>query len=308
MVKDVHFNPIVEKEFYNKDLNKIFGLDEKDYNLFRIFFASKFEKSINEIETQKDKLIKIFTNKDFLFEYDVLLSLYIEEGISNTKSEKDKVDQLIKYDHILSELEYDRIKKYDCIDKIKELVKNTELLGDLVIHHMVESIMYPMEKKYNHTKCKTKLRSFLNSNTFMYHMIKSLTDLDLGKFFPKDFIFKIRLSKRINSKRDKEIFNLGCIDYKYYANLVEQIIGYLFIRKGYKYVSDIFDDILWMCGLNVSDFMDNCTTTKSKPYNRIVLHPGCSCKNKKGKSICDNPKIFEPQYFKNSPCPEKCRK
>lgn len=289
-----------EKEFYNKDLIKVFGLKEKDYNLFKIFFASKFKTSLDEIEKQKEKLIKILSDKVFLYEFNILLDDYLAEEHPGTQAETSKRDNLIKLKSLLME-----IGKSSDIKKIDETIRNTELLGDLVIHTIVEAIITSIEDKYKNTKCENKLKSFLNSNVLMYNIIKGLTNLDISTFFPVDFQYRLRLANRAQTKRN-EIFNLGCIDYKYYANLVEQIFGYIFITQGFKRTVDIFDRVLRWSGFIVDDFLKNCMEPKSKPYNGMILRPGCSCKDTKGERVCDNPKPFEPKYFKNFPCPLEC--
>jgi len=297
------------KSFQEINLYRPFRLEKDDYDLLKIFLTSKFTSSTSLIESQKDKIIKLLTNKRFIYEYDILLFSYLEEDIPDTDAENKKIANLIKYGNVLFILrnQYSEKNTCDktCIQILIQLIKNTELLGDLVIHDVVESIVHHIKDKYNDKICEDKLRSFLNSNVGLYNIIKTITNLDIREFFPIDFDYRIRLAKRAETKRF-EIFNTDCIDYKYYANLFEQIMGYLFIKKGLDFSVERFLKILAISGFNVEDFMKNCISPKSRPYDGLVLKPGCSCKNDWGDRICDNPKKYDPKYFKNNPCPLEC--
>jgi hypothetical protein len=197
----------------------------------------------------------------------------------------------------------------DIISPIITITENSELLGDAILASLVNDIVLNLPNvdttKY-YIPCIQTLKRFLNSNVALHHILKSV-DIDITQFVPDIEKEKIRLGKRIKPKSPKEKITKSCIDYKYTANLFEQMIAFLYINKGYEYTYQVFNLILADIGFDPRDFFYFCMYNFQIPYPKIILEPGCSCKNvKTKKSICDNPGLYEPKNFVNLKCPEKC--
>jgi hypothetical protein len=299
-----------EPKFYNKELIELFNINVDDYFIFRIFLDSRFgheTPSLRNIEKQRKDIIKILSQPSFINEFNFILNKYINESDNPNKNKT-----LVNFRNAIEKLNPKSTSK-DLI----YIIKNTELLGDIILYYIVNEIIIRtslsiIRSDERMKTCQTKLKNFLNSNVFLYNIIKKLTSLNIYDFLPDDFKYDIRLTKRltnVDSKRieqENKTLSPDCIVLKFYANLLEQTIGYTFIKKGYKITQEIFLNILKKTGFIPEDFIKNCLEIRSKPYDGMVLQTGCSCKDQENNRICDNPGYFDPKSFKNSPCPLGC--
>lgn len=280
--------------FYNKNLYELFQLDVIDLFLFKVFLNSKFSNDKKFITSQKEEIIQLLSNKSFLNEFNTYIDKYI------TDSKEQKRNNLKRLKEEMNKISTDSTEA-----ELLSIVKNTELIGDMILNYIVDDILIQIKNNKNE-QCLRVLNHFLKSNVLLYNIVKKSSNLNIADFFPSVFKYEIRLSKRKDINRDEKL-DTNCIDFKYYANLVEQIIGFLFITKGYTKTSQIFQKVLNESGFNPKDFIKNCNTPYSKPYDGLVLRPGCSCEDKNRKKICDNPEVYEPRYIKNLNCSIECQ-
>lgn len=297
-----------EAKFYNKELIHLFHIDVDEYLIFRLFLDSRFdlkEDTHKKIQSQKKDIIQLLTHPPFINELKMIINHYINQSTDTNKNKT-----LINFGNNL-----EKITPSTSSNHLLDIIRNTELLGDIILYYIVNAIItrtalsFPSLNNERFKFCQDKLKNFLNSNVFLYNIIKKLTSLNISDFLPEDFKYEIRLAKRANvdtNRIKQEILSPNCIDFKYYANLIEQTIGYTYITKGYKKTEEIFLSVLQKTGFVPEDFIKNCLELGSKPYNGLILQTGCSCKDQENKSLCDNPGYFDPKYFKNNSCPLNC--
>ena len=290
--------------FENDQLLELFDIYKNEYDLYSPFMTSRFDLTTKI--TNKSKMLDLLLNKNFLKDLNTLVYEYSKIA-PDAKEKKIEIETMRE--------KFLELKDKSTDEQIIDTLRGSELMGDLVLYLMVDEVVKQIEKRfvpknkiYKRGECINVMINFLNSNVFLYNVLKKLTDLDLSKFFPKDFTYK-RIGKRVDNSRD-EITEIDCIDYKYYANLFEQLIAYKFIKNGFKKTFELFLLILEKSGFVAKDFFDSCIN--NKPYGGLLLKPGCSCKKrnsttKKGERLCDNPEYYEPKYLINTPCPiDKC--
>lgn len=248
----------------------------------------------------------------------------IESKYLNLLSE---IDKFIKSSTTMKQESKDKYKsalmaKYESVKQAKKVLINqivnillpifehSELLGDAVLAKMVEQKLKSIKIKNKtnyYNKCSDALKRFLNSNVFLYHILGEI-DFRIVDLIPDVKKGQLRLAKRKIPGVKNEILNSSCIDFKYTSNLFEQLIGYLFIMKGYTYTYKVFEQMLEFIEFDPEDFLKYCMTNYGTPYPKIKLKPGCSCVDRQSKvSKCDNPGLFEPQNFLNLDCPTKCK-
>jgi hypothetical protein len=207
--------------------------------------------------------------------------------------------------------------KFDTKRQVQALlpvIKNSELVGDLILASIVNDLKKDISKSEkmkganytDYSSCISKLSTLLNTNLFLFHILKSI-NFKIYNFFPDEHKkAEIRIAKRQEIKRNEQ-FDIQCIDYKYTSNLFEQMIAFTFIVKGYDYIKNIFYQMLDFINFDPIDFMSECLN-QNLPYKKLKLQPGCSCidRNTK-KGVCDNPGPFLPKIFYNKECPSKCK-
>lgn len=204
----------------------------------------------------------------------------------------------------------------DILILLLPIFEHSELLGDIILNEIVEDLTPKSLSKKNHPsaqmlqsekECFFILKNFLKSNVFLNHVLKQI-DFDITKIIPDMEKEKIRLAKRDTdqSRGIKEKITKSCIDFKYNANLFEQLIAFVYIQKGYFYTASLFKDMLSFINFSPKSFIKHCEENKF-PYDKIKLQPGCSCVDSETQtSICDNPGIYDPLHFYNESCPKKC--
>jgi hypothetical protein len=295
---------------FDQKLLRLFELDDKNQKMVNIFLKPKHIVTYDDINQtiNKKQILSIITDPFFIKEVNKKIKFYL--SIFNEDGEKSKrLQDLLKDLHEVNSLseKYKDDRNLYLIDSsiISNIVKKTELLGDVILYLIVDELIKSLGE-IEYQQCKNKLKNFLNSNLFLYNVIKKLAPFNLADIFPDRF--ETRLAKRSGSERSYQenlIRESKCIDFKYYSNLFEQIIGYLFIISGYKQTKKIFENVIKNAGFIPKDFIKNCIENK-KPYDGMILQPGCSCKDEKGKRVCDNPGYYDTRTFKNGKCPSEC--
>lgn len=297
-------------------LLRFFGFSEKDiiqildkpelqilYSLM-IVPRKRFQKSM-VTNLSSDILLEIY--KHLLINSEVKITQNIlDENIDGTNKRKNSKIKLLK-----KMFNYFNTKTTnDIITPVLYIIENSELLGDAILSSLVNDIVSNIPKikttKY-YLPCIQTLKRFLNSNVALHHILKSI-DIDVSRLIPSLEKEKIRLAKRDKPIKTRiEKITRSCIDFKYTANLFEQMFAYLYLNKGYDYTFQVFNLILQDIRFDPEDFVYFCMHHFETPYPKIELQPGCSCQDiKTKKSICDNPGLFEPSNFFNLKCPEKC--
>jgi hypothetical protein len=322
---------------FDQKLLSLFELDDKNQQtMVNLFLKPKHILTYNDINDpiNKPQILPILTNPKFIEEINKKIKFYlsiISKGEAAEKYKrledllkdiaelnsiyikyKDKIDKkynedLLKYEDIYSKYQNDIDNLYKYVDSaiITRIVQKTELLGDVILYLIVDEIIQPLRD--NEYQCKKKLKNFLNSNIFLYNIINKLAPFNLADIFPIND-FERRLANRSGSQRSIQenlIRESKCIDFKYYANLFEQIIGYLFIKYGYNKTLNIFENVIKNAGFIPKGFLKDCIENR-RPYEGMILQPGCSCKGENGKRVCDNPGVYDPITFKNAKCPSEC--
>lgn len=327
--KDIYSLFIIPRKRFKKDM--ILNLPESIlYSMFKNIQNTKHESALKILESSiknssyysKDKKQNAL-KRDKIERLKLLIISFMSlgEGIVdkeyNTKMEE--INDFIKNASKSNPKEYKKalIELSDNVKKVKArmvrdisiilipIFENSELLGDVILNQIVEDISQELYIKTQ--KCSAVLKNFLNSNVFLNHILKKI-DFDITKIIPDMEKEKMRLAKRErkNSGREEKITK-SCIDFKYNANLFEQLIAFVYIQKGYKYTASLFRDILSFINFSPKSFIKHCEKNTGIPYNKINLQPGCSCIDSKTQtSICDNPGPYDPLTFYNMPCPKKC--
>lgn len=328
--KDIYSLFIIPRKRFKKDM--ILNLPESIlYSMFKNIQNTKHESALKILESSikkssyysKDKKQNAL-KRDKIERLKLLIISFMSlgEGIVdkeyNTKMEE--INDFIKNASKSNPKEYKKalIELSDNVKKVKArmvrdisiilipIFENSELLGDVILNQIVEDISQELYIKTQ--KCSAALKNFLNSNVFLNHILKKI-DFDITKIIPNMEREKIRLSKRdaYQSPGREEKITKSCIDFKYNANLFEQLIAFVYTQKGYKYTASLFRDILSFINFSPKSFIKHCEKNTGIPYDKIKLQPGCSCIDSKTQtSICDNPGPYDPLTFYNMPCPKKC--
>jgi hypothetical protein len=231
----------------------------------------------------------------------------IEEMVqSKSKGSEYKKTLLQKYDQV--NREKNKMLQQIIINSIP-LFEHSELLGDVILAHLVDQVLKNMKisvKTKDYDRCLQNLKRFLNSNVFLNHILKEMGFI-ISKLIPDIKTGAIRLAKRKNTEGRMERITSSCIDFKYNSNLFEQLIAYLFLMKGYDYTLNVFEQMLEIIRFDPKDYVVYCMN-HSDPYPGIQLKQGCSCVDAKTNTAkCDNPGPFEPENFTNLDCPRRCR-
>jgi hypothetical protein len=290
--------------FTEKDIKQIFDRPDLQilYSLMKVP-RKRFQRSM-VTNLSPNLLLEIYQHLLINSEVPITQNI-LDENISSNKGKNSKIKLLKNMFTYFS-----RNSTNDIVKPVLYIIENSEMLGDAILSSLVNDIVSNIPKiettKY-YVPCIQTLKRFLNSNVALHHILKT-AEIDVSRLIPSLVKEKIRLSKRDKPTQGRiEKITTSCIDFKYTANLFEQMIAYLYLNKGYDYTFQVFNLILHDIGIDPEDFVYFCMDHFETPYPKIKLQPGCSCQDvKTKKSICDNPGLFEPNHFLNLECPEKC--
>ena len=266
---------------YKPDKTLLSLMSGSDWNEYKTYILKQLNtKQLNDLLTEKLIKAKDIDNPES--------KNYLLEGVSQALKdiqENIKIDQNIDY-----------------------LFENSELIGDFILEKVVEDIMKDVDVKFPERKydeCKSTLTNLLNSNKLLKEILNRFNfDLSiLGKLI---LSLPIRTSRRSQISR-KEKKDYDCIDFKYTSNFFEQFIFLsYFLLQDIKSIKKSYLTQLAFIGFDPMTYMEYCY--KNQIYPGLKFKTGCSCPNKMGERICDNPGPLNTRIVKieSMECPLEC--
>ena len=242
-----------------------------------------------------------------------------KEFLQGTKGQDDelKLKALIKLWVIHNEVLQNKEKtnQKDIINQyFNQLFANSELIGDVILLEATQKLiagyrnMKPEYKDKKYDLCFQKLEILFNTNFFSKEIMDKLK-FKIQDFLPLVKKLPIRTLKRKNQSR-KEMIDDDCIDYKYTANLYEQLIFLFSFIFTPSRITSIFEYHLKLINFDIYKYIDQCYNNEK--YLDIKFKTGCSCLDSKTNTkICDNPPPFTKTQsriynMETLPCPSEC--
>jgi hypothetical protein len=299
---------LIPKKLYKDDF---LNLSESEYNYYH-YKLKKMKEDIGEIKRFVFKYLQKYFSDSELKEMN---KDKIKELIKETDDQKLKV--MLKLWGVQKDMSImKRIDTRPTMEEYKEfynqLFANSELIGDVILTEVIINLIDRIrqnKKEYQDSKydaCFKKLETLLQTNFFFKEIMDKINfKVD---YFPVQKL-PIRSQKRKNQKR-REIYDPSCTDYKYTANLYEQLIFLFSLILGKKTIDQIYSRHLQVIKFDINKYINQCV--KNEIYTDIKIKPGCSCLDKFTKTrVCDNPPAFNLEKIKmfnmeSLPCPKEC--
>jgi hypothetical protein len=305
---------LMPKKLYKNDF---LNLSKSEYN----YYHSKLNRMKEDIGEIKRFVFKYLQK---YFSDEKLKSMNkdnIKELIKETADQKLKVMLKLwvnQKDTSITKKIDTRPTMEDYKEFYNQLFANSELIGDVILTEVIMELIKKIrksEKEYQDSKydaCFNKLENLLQTNFFFKEIMDKIDFKveDYLDYFPVQKL-PIRSLKRTNQKRREiEIYDSGCTDYKYTANLYEQLIFLFSLILGKDQIDQIFVRHLQLIKFDIYKYIDQCA--KNELYTDIKFKTGCSCLDKfTNTRVCDNPPAFHTEKKKlfnmeTLPCPKEC--